>query len=267
MPELPEVESVKKDLEKMIPGKKISSVFFNYPPLLKEGGLLLNKLKGETFETISRIGKYLLFNTTQYLWVVHLGMSGVLRYQGEKQKHTHLILGFSDGTNLCFSDPRKFGYLHLGPKGEYPNRLKILGPDIMDSGFNAKHLYRKSRNRVSSIKSFLLDQSISAGIGNIYAVEALFKSAIHPAREAGALGLTDYQSLVGSVKAIMKKSIANSGTTFSDYRVSNGKSGEFQGFLKIFQKAGEPCPNCESPIQRLVQNARSSFYCPECQKL
>ncbi len=264
MPELPEVECVRLGLAEVI-GQKVLKVSTNYPALWGEGSLSPSCIKNEHLTAIQRKGKYLLATFEKHQLLLHLGMSGVWIWNQPLRPHTHFQLKFEKG-DLNYSDPRKFGYLHLSKKGAPLDRWEGLGPDALDTAFNAKSWLAATIKSQSSLKALLLDQKKVAGVGNIYASEALWAAGLHPERPGHSQSLAEAQLLVKEVKRILRASIKNRGTTFSDYRLTNGKGGEFQRFLKVFQKEGEPCLNCQNPIQKKVQQNRSTFFCTECQK-
>ena len=193
-------------------------------------------------------------------------MSGVLRVNGEIEKHSHLILDFKSGGQLIYTDPRRFVYWNLMPMEHNFPRWENLGPDVLARNFSGKYLYGKSRRSAVHIKGWILNQRNVAGVGNIYASEALFAASINPLRPANSLSEAESRALVRELRRIMRKSIENRGTTFSDYRLSDGKSGGFQNFLQVFQKEDLPCPKCENIITKINQNGRSTFYCAQCQK-
>lgn len=282
MPELPEVDCVKQGIiesfcdEKSSPIKSIwTSDSKNLQVLLDPQSLDLKKLVNYSIKEVERKGKYLRIHfskqgVVQYHLIAHLGMSGVWQASDSqsiafRQKHTHLELHFSNGTCLRYTDPRKFGYLCLQNIHDPSLRWENLGPDAISAQWTSTALFNSSRNSKIAIKVFLMDQSKVAGIGNIYASEALFASHVHPERPANSISLDECKGIVESTKRIMRASIRNKGTTFSDYRLTNGKGGAFQDFLKVFQKPNQPCPTCHKPIQQITQGGRSTFFCGFCQ--
>tara|TARA_B110000483_G_C18191188_1_gene541022 strand:- start:736 stop:1569 length:834 start_codon:yes stop_codon:yes gene_type:complete len=276
MPELPEVESVRLGLEPIL-GAQISHVDWNYPNLWNKESLPPELLEGQHIHLMTRKGKYLILHTEDFQLLVHLGMSGVLLLQDpadEARAHTHLQIELKKSSSkqpnisqiVRYSDPRKFGHLHLAHQGESFKRWDKLGPDAISRQFTSTYYFSKTQNSIRDIKVYLLNQEVVAGVGNIYASEALYRSGIHPSRAASSLNLEEVTLLVKAIKWILKKSIQNRGTTFSDYKLTNGKDGAFQGFLKIFQKEGQTCPGCRSTtIMKMEQDKRSTFYCPTCQ--
>lgn len=268
MPELPEVECVRLGLDSTL-GCQIQKVSWNYPKLWDQLSLPPELLVGQTLQRTHRLGKYLILEFDHHQLLMHLGMSGVFLLQDPEtpaRPHTHLSLRLEDQRELRFSDPRKFGHLHLALNTESFARWDKLGPDALTRAFHSQYFYQKCQKSTREIKVFLLDQTVVAGVGNIYASEALFRAGIDPRRSALSLSLEECAELVKASKWIMRKSIQQRGTTFSDYRLTNGRGGDFQGFLKVFQKPGETCPKCKSSeILKLEQDKRSTFYCENCQ--
>lgn len=269
MPELPEVECVRLGLESTL-GLTIQSVEWNYPKLWDDQTLDPSSMKGQEIISTQRKGKYLLIHLKHSKLMMHLGMSGVFLLQSPEipeRPHTHMTLTLSNGQVLRYSDPRKFGHLHLADPEAVLTRWEKLGPDALERAFSGGYFFEKCQRSQRDIKVFLLDQKIVAGVGNIYASEALFRAKVDPRRPANSLTQDECAALAKASKWIMRKSIEQRGTTFSDYRLTNGKGGQFQGFLKVFQKQGETCPSCKKNlILKLEQDKRSTFYCDFCQK-
>ncbi len=289
MPELPEVECVRLGIES-VKGVQIHKVEWNYPALWAKETVDPQAIESQKLINTHRKGKYLILEFDRHLLLLHLGMSGVFLLQDsqvEPRPHTHLVLKLKgkghgsdsaslNGWELRFSDPRKFGHLHLIEKGEASAKYSVgdeferwskLGPDALTRSFHGKYFFEKCQKSIRDIKIFILDQKVVAGVGNIYASEALFRAKIDPTRPANSLNLTECTDLAKAAKWIMKKSVEKRGTTFSDYRLTNGKGGSFQSFLKVFQKENETCPGCKShQILKVEQDKRSTFYCRNCQK-
>lgn len=267
MPELPEVESIRLELNDKLLSSKITRVKFSGASnLLDKNSLPLSQIKSKKLNSISRLGKYLTFDFDEYQLLAHLGMSGVFLVNEMPYKHTHLQLGLDNNSSLIYNDPRRFGYLNLQKQGFEFERLKKLGPDAISQAFTAKYLKNKISKTTKDIKTTLLNQSVVAGIGNIYASEILFQAKVSPLRSANELNDDELKLVVKFTKSILKKSIANRGTTFSDYRLTDGKSGDFQNCLKVFHKDEEECSICKTEIVKIAQNGRSTFYCPNCQR-
>lgn len=283
MPELPEVETVRRHLLPEVKGKKISAVKLTLPKqLVTPSPKKFEKLiERTTIKDIHRRGKYLLFHLdNNYDLMIHLGMSGrisMVSSEAPIEKHTHLRISLSRGeecfarkakTELRFIDPRQFGKIGLMPHGDYrlvPG-LAELGIEPFDKKFTLSML-KGLLSCKRKMKPLLLDQTKIAGIGNIYADESLFAARIHP--ETMSCRLTDLQlkKLHQAIPAILKKSIKFQGTTLIDEGYTNpkGESGRFIKFLKAYGHKDDPCPNCGTPIERIVISSRSSFFCPRCQ--
>jgi len=271
MPELPEVETIARTLEPAVRGRVITGVELFYRPLLRRGGRKgLDALRGQRVLGVDRRGKMLLIACEGGRTLVfHLKMTGQFSFAatGEaRDKHTRLVVRFEDGKNeLRFRDVRKFGFLLCleGDPEAVCGELACLGPEPLEVGlaeFAALIARRKGR-----IKSLLLNQTVIAGIGNIYADEMLFDSRIHPETLASSLGNRAVERLYDSMKKILKLAIAEKGSTLQDYRDAEGKAGNFQFFHKVYDRKGEPCVTCGTPIRMTRIGGRSSHFCPKCQ--
>jgi formamidopyrimidine-DNA glycosylase len=272
MPEMPEVETLARKLRETVVGKCVSEVHLSGLPLRKPiSETFASKLQGRTIRKISRRGKYLLAEMTpKAYWLIHLGMSGRILYHlrgNAATKHTHAIIRFSDSTELEYRDHRRFGLLaayEVRRPGLIPE-IRSLGMDPLCASFNGKWLWPLLRKSQQDIKSFLLDQRKIAGLGNIYACESLFLAQIHPERRCFTFGSEETAHLIGAIRKVLKAAIRHNGTTFSDFMDSDGKPGNNQDYLMVFQREGEKCYRCRKPIQRIRQRNRSSFYCTYCQ--
>ncbi|NMP22841.1 bifunctional DNA-formamidopyrimidine glycosylase/DNA-(apurinic or apyrimidinic site) lyase [Sulfobacillus harzensis] len=273
MPELPEVETIRSYLDSVLAGKAIMSV----PHLddrmvkrsLKNGAEIRAALVGQTFGSVRRRGKFLLLGlaSSPDALMIHLGMSGRLvteSLDAPYRPHTHLVVRYSGG-ELRLSDPRRFGRIAWVESGGLwgPH----LGMEPLSSAFSSKTLGEILKGRKVAIKSALLNQNLVAGLGNIYADEALFYAGIHPQRPAGSLDVDELKRLVRGIRAVLRRSIEHRGTSFSDYVDALGHPGENQGYLKVYGREGKACRRCGTPIQRQVVGGRSSHYCPHCQRL
>ncbi len=273
MPELPEVETVRRSLQGLVLHKKITRVEIFKPALLALGDeAAFAGLAGLELAAVNRRGKYLLFSldTPQPLfWVVHLRMTGKLLYhqQGEPlQKHDHARLQFADGSELVYNDTRAFGRFWLAGDPAQVSGLNSLGLEPLDAGFSAEYWQEKIKRRPKcQVKAALLDQRMVAGLGNIYADEVLFQAGVHPERPLGSLTAEENQRLAVAMREILQASIEQRGTTFRDYVDGNNQKGGYQEFLRVFQKSGQPCPNCGQAIERIKVAGRSSYFCPHCQ--
>jgi formamidopyrimidine-DNA glycosylase len=180
-------------------------------------------------------------------------------------KHNHVIFEMSNGVVVTYNDPRRFGFMELIAPGE-PSRLDKMGPEPLDNMFNAPYLFNKLSGKKSAIKSALLDQSIIGGLGNIYVCEAIFKAKISPKRLAGSLTIKETEILVNEIKGVIKKAIEAGGSSLKDFASVDGNLGYFQHSFEVYGQEKKPCVVCETPIERIIQSGRSSFYCKACQK-
>lgn len=268
MPELPEVENVRLTLQNILPkGSRFKKVTLNradlrfpFPEKMSE------KLQGQKLLEISRRAKYLVFETEKYWLLSHLGMTGSWRQFDQTESHDHMIWEFENGPTLVFNDPRRFGYISLYSKDVVPKDFVDLGPEPLGAEFIAEYLFEVSRKKSAPLKSFLLDQKIVAGLGNIYVCEALFLAGLKPARKALTLKLVECKRLVKAVQTILKQAIRAGGSTIRDYKNAEGKSGEFQERFRVYGRDGEKCRTCRKPIRLIRQAGRSTYWCSQCQK-
>lgn len=295
MPELPEVETVMQGLKPVLEGRRIATVTlrrdglrFPFPPGFAE------RLQGQRIDRLERRSKYILATVeTGDCLLVHLGMTGRFsvfppdskpRNLGEfyfetqagedgPGPHDHVIFVLDDGTRIVYTDPRRFGIMDLFPDAERPSHklLRAIGVEPLGNGFNAGYLADRFRGKAAPLKSALLDQHVIAGLGNIYVCEALFRSALSPRRKAGSLvrktsGDVRLESLVRHIREILSEAILAGGSTLQDFAHTDGSAGAFQQRFAVYDREGEPCIRCGTPIRRLVQSGRSTFYCPACQK-
>lgn len=273
MPELPEVETVRRSLQGLVLHKKITQVEIFKPTLLAMGDeAAFAGLAGLELTAIDRRGKYLLFRLDapqDLFWVVHLRMTGKLLYHQESeplQKHDHARIEFADGSELIYNDARAFGRFWLAEDPAQVSGLASLGLEPLDAEFSVDYWQNKIKRRPRClVKAALLDQHMVAGLGNIYADEVLFQAGVHPERTLGSLTAEENQRLAAAMQDILQASIAQRGTTFRDYVDGNNQKGGYQEFLRVFQKSGQPCPNCGEEIQRIKVAGRSSYFCPHCQ--
>ena len=270
MPELPEVETTRRGIEPFVVGKTVVRVVVRQPRLRwRVPAALKKELPGQTIRSITRRGKYLLFNTAAGTVILHLGMSGSLRLVDDTQpaeKYDHVDLVLADGTCLRLRDPRRFGAV-LWTRDD-PARhplLSMLGPEPLSQDFSGDYLYRKARGRKRAIRDFLLDSRILAGIGNIYANEALFEAGIRPTRPAGRLSRDRYKRLARALRTTLKRALRAGGTTLRDFRQSDGNPGYFQFSLKVYGRKDRPCLVCGTPIRARRLGSRTAFFCPRCQ--
>lgn len=270
MPELPEVETVRRGLAKLLVGRRIDGVDFRPAKRLRgAGGLPLEGLEGQTVAAVRRHGKYLLIDLDGGLLLAHLGMTGKLLFAqpGEAERpHTHLVLHLDDETELRFSDPRRFGTLKLYPKDAEVPELAHYGPDALAPAFSKAHLLATLKASGSPLKLFLLDQRKVAGVGNIYACEALWRTRLSPTRKARSVPAAKVPELWTNVRQTLRDAIAKGGTSFNDYVDHIGQPGQFVAELAVYDREGQPCPRCEAPVRRIAQSGRSTFFCKACQK-
>jgi formamidopyrimidine-DNA glycosylase len=273
LPELPEVETVRRMLARAVRGRTVAGVTCSglrlRTPIPRT---LARRVAGRAITGVRRTGKYLLIDLERGLTLVsHLGMSGRwLFWRGEPDDalgHVHVRVRFRDGTQLWFQDPRRFGMLDLvdtAAVGRHP-ALRALGPDPLADPPDGARLHALSRGARTPTKSFLLDQRRIAGIGNIYASEVLFRARVSPRRLAGAVTRAEWDAIAREIVATLGEAIARMGTTFSMYRTLWNEPGTYGDQLRVYDRAGRPCRVCDSPIRRIVQSGRSTFYCPACQ--
>jgi formamidopyrimidine-DNA glycosylase len=292
MPELPEVETVRRGLEPAMEGKRFVKVDVHRPdlrwPLPKD---FAARLQGKTVTGLGRRAKYLLADLSSGdVLVMHLGMSGSFhvfekngkelgRYHHERAKHVahdHVVFHMSSGASVTFNDPRRFGSMKLVARDKLETEplLKGLGPEPLGNEFDAAMLARACRGKKTSLKAALLDQRIVAGLGNIYVCEALFRAQLSPKRRASTIadrhGAPNERAerLVEAIKAVLQAAIKAGGSSLRDHRRTDGDLGMFQHDFQVYDRESEPCRSkgCGGTVKRIVQNGRSTFYCPACQK-
>lgn len=272
MPELPEVESVRQGLEQLVVGKRIEAVTVLWENIIKDPSVdvFKRKIVGQRIESVGRRGKFLLFELTSDRLISHLRMEGKFKVEASDApltKHTHVLFSLDDGTDLRYLDVRKFGKMSLTPNlsaFDHPS-LKELGPEPFEESLTVEQLQRFLNKRQRSIKSCLLDQKMVAGIGNIYADEILFRSHIHPERQANTLTMKEVTTLREAIVSIMTQAVASGGTTIRTYANAYGQEGSYQSQLMVYGKQGEPCPRCHTPIVKGKVAQRGTHYCPVCQ--
>ncbi|HLF16839.1 MAG TPA: bifunctional DNA-formamidopyrimidine glycosylase/DNA-(apurinic or apyrimidinic site) lyase [Candidatus Thermoplasmatota archaeon] len=271
MPELPEVETIRRGLERELRGRRIASVSWRNARLRAASPLPLARLKGRGVAGLRRHGKHILAGLDDgKVLLLHLGMTGKLLFarRGEAERpHTHLVLGLDDGRELRFSDPRRFGLvqLHAGEPAT-AKALQHYGVDALDPSFTADALAAMLKGARTPLKAFLLDQGRIAGIGNIYACEALWRAGLSPRRQAGRTPRAKVPVLWKSIHDVLVDSLERGGTSFNDYVNAIGEPGSFVAKLAVFQREGLPCPACGTTVRRIVQSGRSTFWCPACQR-
>lgn len=273
MPELPEVEVIRRGLAPRIVGRRVVKVARGDKLLRRQSppAELRHWLRGRRITDLQRRGKYLIFDLEDGVrLLVHLGMTGRLLLGPAPfpaLPHVHLVLHLEGGLELGFQDVRRFGQVLVFPPGTALTPLDQVGQEPFSPQVTAAWLADQARGRQRPIKNFLLDGRVLAGIGNIYACEILFAARLHPATPASRLAPTDWARVLKETRRILKAAIEKGGTTFSDFLNSRGETGLFQVELQVYGRGGEPCLRCGAPLQRLVQAGRSTCFCPACQKL
>lgn len=265
MPELPEVEAIRSELAPRVTGAKIRGIELILPRILREGDPI--RLIGAVIAGIERQGKGMAIrlNRADSLFI-HLRMTGTLLWaDGENADRYARAVIHLDRGDLIYRDIRTLGGIWIRPK--YSPPWKPMAPDPVSDEFAPALFAASVLSRRVPIKQALLDQSIVAGLGNIYAAEALFRARIHPAACSNGLTAAQLERLAGKCTEILREAIASKGTTFRDFRLSDGREGTFQSFLMVYGREGKACRVCSEPIHRIVQSSRSSFFCPNCQRL
>ncbi|HHX88456.1 MAG TPA: bifunctional DNA-formamidopyrimidine glycosylase/DNA-(apurinic or apyrimidinic site) lyase [Paracoccus sp.] len=286
MPELPEVETVRRGLEPAMAGRRIlradvrrEGLRWPFPPDLAD------RLQGARVERLRRRSKYILADlSTAETMLLHLGMSGRITLSGlnaphvpgrfhhthpAPEKHDHVIFHMDNGARVAFNDARRFGALDLiaTDTAESHPLLAALGPEPLGNAFSGAYLAGRLKGRKGPVKALLLDQRIVAGLGNIYACEALFRAGIHPARAGGRISAARLDRLAVIIREVLEEAIAAGGSSLRDYRQADGELGYFQHRFQVYDRAGQPCQTsgCAGQVRRIVQGGRSSFFCPVCQ--
>lgn len=288
MPELPEVETVRRGLEKLIVGKTIiSATNDNHKSFPNEPTEVSEFMLSTTPTAVRRRAKVLLIDlSSKYTLVIHLKMTGQMVFVANDSdrfsaghpsdsmlgelpdKSTRVIITFSDGSKLFFNDQRKFGWMRLMPTISVPeiDFMKRVGPEPLEHSFTAKILFeRLQRRKNSSIKSALLDQSVVAGIGNIYADESLWGAQIHPATHVGTISFSKIKILTTEIKTVLQLAIDKGGSTDRNYRNAEGKKGSYLAFARVFRREGQECPRCGTIIEKIRTAGRGTHFCPTCQ--
>jgi len=283
MPELPEVETVRRGLEPAMTGAKITVARVNRPDLRWPfPERMAERLTGTTVRQLRRRSKYILVDlSSDETLLIHLGMSGRILISGDPlgqyvhahpapEKHDHVVLDMDNGARITFNDPRRFGAMDLMNTQEANTHslLAKLGPEPLGNRFDEPYLVAALKGKNTPIKSALLDQRIVAGLGNIYVCEALFRAAISPKKRAGSLSKARASSLVPIIRQVLADAIEAGGSSLRDFRQADGELGYFQHVFDVYGREGEHCnrTGCKGTVRRLVQSGRSSFYCPQCQR-
>lgn len=275
MPELPEVETTLRGIAPFILGQKIEQIRVHRTKLRWEVSPELSELYNVRVTHLQRRAKYLIIQTEHGYIIGHLGMSGSLRVvdaddpqqSAVRDKHDHLEFIFTNGKILRYNDPRRFGAWLWAESLEHFPLFQKLGPEPLLDTFNADYFWQKSRNKNTVIKSFIMNNAIVVGVGNIYANETLFLCGIHPLMPTKLLTQKQCAQLVERIKQVLRDAIRQGGTSLKDFIQPDGRPGYFAQQLYIYGKAGEPCPTCGCTIQSTIIGQRNSFYCPQCQPL
>ena len=287
MPELPEVETVRRGLSPAMEGQRIAradirrpDLRWPFPPRMAE------RLTGARVERLRRRSKYILADLdTGETLLIHLGMSGRMTVSGltapfvpgqfhhthpVAEKHDHVVLDMEGGARITFNDPRRFGAMDLMATAGLESHplLAALGPEPLGNGFSADHLAARLKGRKGPIKALLLDQRLVAGLGNICVCEALNRAGIHPERAGGRIGRARLDRLAQEIRTVLTEAITAGGSSLRDYRQADGELGYFQHSFRVYDREGAPCPtpDCHGTIRRIVQGGRSTYYCPACQR-
>lgn len=283
MPELPEVETVRRGLAPVMEGVVIERADVNRPDLrwpFPDG--MAERLTGKRVERLRRRSKYVLadLNSGETL-LIHLGMSGRMLISGDPlgqfvhehpaaEKHDHVVFHMANGARITFNDPRRFGAMDLldTANAAAHKLLALLGPEPLGNDFHEAILVQAFKGRNTPVKSALLDQRIVAGLGNIYVCETLFRAGISPARKAGRIAAPRVAAMVPIIRDVLSEAIKAGGSSLRDFRQADGELGYFQHSFDVYGREGEPCKakGCDATITRIVQSGRSSFYCPQCQR-
>lgn len=289
MPELPEVETIRRGLAEVLPGRVIKQLEVRLPKVLQNAGAEgLERLEGAAVKDVRRRGKTLLLELgTEVTLLIHLKMTGQLIFREDDQvklagghptsdmlgqmpnKYTHAIFHFTDGAELFFNDVRQFGYIRLVPTDEVPNLPTMLayGPEPLDAQFTFQEFRHRLRRRPNAkLKPLLLDQTFLAGLGNIYVDEALNLAKLHPLQLAGSLTTAQGRALFDSIRVILRTALTYGGTSDNTYVTIRGGKGDYLNHARAYHRTGLPCLACGTPISRLVVAGRGTHYCPNCQK-
>jgi formamidopyrimidine-DNA glycosylase len=281
MPELPEVETVRRGLAPVMEGQRIERLIHNRADLrFPFPDKFAERLTGARITHLGRKAKFLtLALSTDEVLVMHLGMTGRFTVAGDKlgefhhetgtnPRHDHVVFNLENGASVTYNDPRRFGFMELWPTQQfqaYP-RLMTMGPEPLSNGFSEAYLNDALRGRRTPIKSALLDQSVIAGLGNIYVCEALWRAGVSPRRSAATVPGQRAARLVPAINDVIAEAIAAGGSSISDFASASGELGYFQHAFAVYDREGEACRKCSAPIQRIVQSGRSSFFCSGCQR-
>ncbi|HFI0255893.1 TPA: DNA-formamidopyrimidine glycosylase [Streptococcus suis] len=271
MPELPEVETVRRGLNRLVKGKVISKVEVIYTPMTKTGAdTFCQDLIGQEVLDVGRRGKYLLIYLTDFVLISHLRMEGKYNFfpdQVPENKHFHVFFTFTDESTLVYQDVRKFGTMELLGKADVEAYFlsRKIGPEPTEEDFDLEEFAKKLAKSKKPIKSHLLDQSLVAGLGNIYVDEVLFKARVHPAQASNRLSEKQVASLRQATISVLQLGIEKGGSTIRTYKNALGMDGTMQDYLQVYGKTGQACPHCQTEIVKIQLGGRGTHFCPKCQ--
>ena len=272
MPELPEVETVRRGLEKLILGKKILNIEIRYPKMIKTDlNQFQKELPGQVIQSMGRRGKYLLFNLRDKVLISHLRMEGKYFYYPDEipeRKHAHILVHFEDGTTLVYEDVRKFGTMELLAPELLDSYFisKKLGPEPTDQDFDLGRFKLALKKSKKPIKSHLLDQTLVAGLGNIYVDEVLWRAKVHPSRHSNSLTAQEARKAHDETIKVLGQAVEKGGSTIRSYTNAFGEDGTMQEFHQVYDKAGQACSRCGSTIEKIQLGGRGTYFCPKCQR-
>jgi formamidopyrimidine-DNA glycosylase len=270
MPELPEVETTRRGLAPLIVARRIAQLKVRDSRLRWPIAPQLNRnVAGREVRALNRRGKYLLLELDDGCLMIHLGMSGSLRYLPGAEPirtHDHFDIELVGGAVLRYNDPRRFGSLHFTTEPAAHPLLRDLGPEPLSDAFSGEYLFQLSRGRRSAIKPLIMNSQIVVGIGNIYANEALYRAGIHPLRPAGRIARGRIERLVDAIRAVLEDALRSGGTTLRDFVGGDGRPGYFRQSLEVYERGGQDCRRCGGTIRRRAVGQRACFYCPGCQR-
>ncbi|WP_170334720.1 bifunctional DNA-formamidopyrimidine glycosylase/DNA-(apurinic or apyrimidinic site) lyase [Ruegeria arenilitoris] len=283
MPELPEVETVRRGLTPAMEGVVIERADVNRPDLRWPfPDRMAERLTGQRVDRLRRRSKYILADLSNgETLLIHLGMSGRMTVSGDPlgqfvhehpmpEKHDHVVFHMANGARVTFNDPRRFGAMDLLPTAtaEAHKLLSVLGPEPLGNDFHEQHLIEAFKGKNTPVKSALLDQGIVAGLGNIYVCEALYRAGVSPRRKAGQISAGRVAALVPIIRQVLQDAIEAGGSSLRDFRQADGELGYFQHSFDVYGREGEPCrtDGCDGIVKRITQSGRSSFYCAQCQR-
>jgi formamidopyrimidine-DNA glycosylase len=262
VPELPEVETVVRSLRGGLVGRRVRNAEFRKGRvLIGSPDRIAGHIEGQKIHRIDRMGKFIAIRLDRGVLTVHLGMTGKLLLNAPATKWTHAIIALDRGV-LVYEDPRQFGRIEYGP--DIPARVARLGPEPLET--TLEEFARRVQQRKSAIKAVLLNQAVVRGVGNIYADETLFRAGVHPKRKASSLGWVRLERIFRAMQEVLAEAIESRGSSISNYVDAEGRAGNFQMLHRVYQRTGEPCPKCGSPIKRMIVAQRGTHYCAKCQR-